>query len=551
MRYSRIFIAMILSILYIQVHAATTEEQGCFDILSNYIKQDARFGWEDISKAYINRRNPLVDLSAYSSWFLENLSGRWDKKFLARRNNIGTIITGSNYIVSQFVTFWRQDSNFEFPLPEYDPITGRTSRQDLWESYWDFKDNVIYTHHLLAPMWHPDNWAFISCGYLKIVPAPGKTLDDVNVKNYKTNTLNTSWFELLIGPRSPIEKNGHNYIVGKVNIPVDNWNDAPAMTLQLITVAYDNQSELFNEFETFPLQVQAMTDMDARDDVNTVQKRFLQYVKERTCLQIPHTNRAELPARCGGQYKSITKDGWIVYNNDSLLSWKIVQSIIDSIIPRASARMEPITKKELEEHGMTGDIIIPQGMYINPGFRYDLVEKLDKIWNPVLTSYVMQAVTKRAETAILQKQKDGKVLTADENTFISCNISYTDRTKVISDWLSNLDPKKFDVTNITYSNPKIGDCIIPFPDARNRNKIIPGSFAINQYNAAILSNNKTELLRLNQELQVDTREVKPSIFGWLNFYNPLYNVMSRNILWILLLLTGCITIVVIVRSRKK
>lgn len=41
--------------------------------------------------------------------------------------------------------------------------------------------------------------------------------------------------------------------------------------------------------------------------------------------------------------------------------------------------MEPITKKELEEHGMTGDIIIPQGMYINPGFRYDLVEKLDKI----------------------------------------------------------------------------------------------------------------------------------------------------------------------------
>lgn len=125
----------------------------------------------------------------------------------------------------------------------------------------------------------------------------------------------------------------------------------------------------------------------------------------------------------------------------------------------------------------------------------------------------MQAVTKRAETAILQKQKDGKVLTADENTFISCNISYTDRTKVISDWLSNLDPKKFDVTNITYSNPKIGDCIIPFPDARNRNKIIPGSFAINQYNAAILSNNKTELLRLNQELQVDTREVKPSIFG--------------------------------------
>lgn len=549
MRYSRIIIPMILSLLYIQVHAATTEEEGCFNILSDYVKQDARFGWEDISKAYINRRNNQEDLSEYSTWFLANLSGGWDKKFLARRNNIGTIIAGSNYIVSRFVTFWRQDSNFEFPLPEYDPITGRTSRQDLWESYWNFKDKVIYTHHLLAN-WHPDNWVFISCGYLKIVPAPGKTLDDVNVKNYKTNTINASWFELLVGPRSPIEKNGNKYIVGKVNVPVDNWNDAPAMTLQLITVAYDNQSELFNEFETFPLQVQAMTDMDARDDVNTVQKRFLQYVKERTCLYIPHANRTELPARCGWQYKSITKDGGIVYTQPSLFG-KMASAFLESIIPTASARMEPMSKKELEEHGMTGDLSIPQGMYINPGFRYDLVEKLDAIWNPVLTSFVMQAVTKWAETTMLQKQKDGKTLTADENTFISCNISYTDRTKVISDWLTNLDPKKFDVTNITYSNPKIGDCIIPFPDARNRNKIIPGSFAINQYNAAILSNNKTELLRLNQELQVDTREVKPSIFGWLNFYNPLYNVMSRNILWILLLLTGCITIVVIVRSRKK
>lgn len=542
MRYSHIIIPMMLSMLYIQAHAATTEEQGCFDILSDYVKQDARFGWEDISKAYISPTDREADLSLYTRWFLTHLTGRGDKKFFQRRNNIGTIITESEYIVSQFVTFWNR-SNFKFPLP----VSRWIPR--LWEDYGAFKDKIIYTNHLFAP-WHPDDGAFVSCAYFRIVPAPGKSLNDVDPDNYKTNDINASWFGLIIGPGSPIIKDTHKYIVGKVNVPVKNWNDAPAMTLEMITVAHDTQSELFNEFETFPLQVEAMTDMDARDDVNAVQNRFLRYVKERTCLQIPHTNRTELPARCGGQYKSITKDGGIVYFQQSLFG-KIASTFLESIVPTASARMEPMDKKELKEHGITWATSIPQGMYINPGFRYDLVEKLDAIWNPVLKSYVMQAVTIWAETIMLQKQKDGKMLTADENTFLSCWIEYADRTKVISDWLTSLDPKKFDITNITYSNPKVGDCIIPFPDARNRNKIIPGSFAINQYNAAILSNNKTELLRLNQELQVDTREVKPSIFGWLNFYNPLYNIMSRNILWILLLLTGCITIVAIVRSRKK
>ena len=150
------------------------------------------------------------------------------------------------------------------------------------------------------------------------------------------------------------------------------------MTLEMITIAHDTESELFNEFETFPLQVKAMTDMDTRDDVNVVQARFLQYVKDRTCLKIPHTNTMELPARCGGQYKSITKDGGVVYNESSVIE-KIAKSLVESIVPSVSARMEPMSKKELEEHGMTGEIIIPQGMYINPGFRYSLVEKLDAI----------------------------------------------------------------------------------------------------------------------------------------------------------------------------
>lgn len=119
------------------------------------------------------------------------------------------------------------------------------------------------------------------------------------------------------------------------------------------------------------------------------------------------------------------------------------------------------------------------------------------------------------------------MLTADENTFMNCGIDYKTRTQVISDWLDTVDPKTFDVTNITYSNPQVGDCILPFPDARNRMKIIPGSFALNQYNAARLSNNTGELARLNSELKIDTRNIKPSMLGGMNYYNPMHNKTSR------------------------
>lgn len=540
-------VSILALMMTIPSYAATyTEEQWCFDILKQYVKNDARFGWEDIGDAYMGKNLWRANLAQYETGFLINRAKTNDnniftndKIFFARRNNIGTIITSSEYIISQFVTFGNS-SNFKFPLP--------TKGKKLGEDYGKFRDQVIYTHHLFAPG-HPDDGTFISCAFFRIVPAQWKTLNDVDPSNYKTNDIDASGFALLVWPSAPIEKNWHRFIVWKVNVPVKNYDDKPQMRLEMITVAHDTKSELFNEYETFPLQVQAMTDMDARDDVNMVQTRFLKYVKERTCLKIPHSSTMDLPSICNGTYKSLSKNNIIARTTESYIS-KISKYIWDLIIPSVSAKMDPLTAEEIREHGVTSTTI-PQWMYINPEFRFDLREKLDVIGNPVLTSYVLQAVTEWWEIIINNKQLQWEKLTADENTFINCNINYKTRTEIISNWLENLDPKKFDITNITYSDPRIGDCILPFPDARNRMKIIPWSFPINQYNAARLSNNTWEIDRLNKELQIDTRDVKPSKLWWLNFYNPIYNEMSRITLGIILLISGCITIIWIIRSRKK
>lgn len=90
-------------------------------------------------------------------------------------------------------------------------------------------------------------------------------------------------------------------------MPVLDLDRKPLMTIRITTVAWDNQSALFNEFETFPLQVRAMTDTDKRNDVNEVQQQFLQNVTNETCLQIPHASTRTLPRSCGGKYKSLTK----------------------------------------------------------------------------------------------------------------------------------------------------------------------------------------------------------------------------------------------------
>lgn len=375
--------------------ANTNEEVACFQILAEYVKKDARFGGEDISKAHVRPNTPPINLAAYDI-FLKNRqknSRTGHSQFLARRNNIGTLVAKNNYLVSQIATFG-QESAFKFPYPLDEQIAR------LADDYGDFRDKLVYTHHI-APG-YTDAGALISCGFLKVTPAPGKTHQDTHPQNYKTNTITRSGFGMPHGPDNPVVRDGKRYLVGIANVPINNWNDKAQMTLELVTVAYDNQSVFFNEFETFPLQYKAMTDLDNQLDhvgaINKVQERFLELVQSETCLGVPHTPQT-LPAKCGGAFKSLTKS-----SSASLPQTNILGTLMDILIPSVSARME-FTAEEIEALGgaHTGVKEDAGGLYVTEVLSYENKKKLDAINNPTLTQYITRALSED-ELKIIQKK---------------------------------------------------------------------------------------------------------------------------------------------------
>jgi hypothetical protein len=95
-------------------------------------------------------------------------------------------------------------------------------------------------------------------------------------------------------------------------------------------------------------------------------------------------------------------------------------------------------------------------------------------------------------------------LTEYEEVFLACDIPYSERVENIKTFLQNMDPERFDATDITYLNPKIGDCIIPLPDKRHRNLLITGSFLHNQKVAATVTNNAEKLAELEPIFHGDT-----------------------------------------------
>jgi hypothetical protein len=99
----------------------------------------------------------------------------------------------------------------------------------------------------------------VSCGYLHITPKSSYKLTDLSQENYMTNTIADSGFELI---SDTVIENSKRYLVGKVRVGALSYEEDPLFKIDLITVAYDNQNSKFNEYETFPLQVRAMTNPD-------------------------------------------------------------------------------------------------------------------------------------------------------------------------------------------------------------------------------------------------------------------------------------------------
>jgi len=130
---------------------------------------------------------------------------------------------------------------------------------------------------------------------------------------------------------------------------------------------------------------------------------------------------------------------------------------------------------------------------------------------------------------------------------MDCGIDYAERVKLLTEWIDSIDVNTFDINNITYPDPKIGDCVIPYPDARHKDQIIPGSFKTNQYNAAVATNNTTEIDRLSQELHIGKYATPPkSDATSISVDNP----SVRMILGVILLIGGAALVLFLLRRKK-
>ncbi len=507
-------------------------EESCLQILAEHVKRDSRFGGLDLSNQYVLTRQDGFDLTVYNSiqWFAgaRNTKNDGPAFFYANRNNIGTIISNRPYIASQFVPFWGPAA-FRFPY----------SVNNGTENYGDsFAENIVYTHHIKNSK---GLGAFISCGFLHVKPERGFTLADTHNDNYKTNTINASGFELLRGADSPVvDASGNRFIVGKANVPINNWNNIHHMTLELITVAYDNKSDYFNEYETFPLQVKAMTDADNRNDVNQVQEKFLELVKKETCLRLPHSRKDDLPEKCNGEYQSLTKNIITAKNSKNFFE-KIIPTVLAESVANADSG-------EIFDESLYGDETLstedlPQGMYFYEWLTYDHLSKINSLNNELLKAHILKALSYGIEKEMEEKSTGDTVEAMDNRVFLACGFDYDQRVKLIGEWIESIDVNTFDIDNITYPDPKLGDCILPFPDARHKNQIIEGSFVSNQYNAAAAINNEEVMKKLAPILE---------LWEYARYDNPptFWSENSTIIIAIVLLFGGVASLVIVLRKKK-
>lgn len=384
----------------------------------------------------------------------------------SRRNNIGTIILWSNYIQTQYITFWLT-TNFQFPYsPEEDASNGISTMGDVYSS---FHETVVYTHHLL-------DGTFLSCGYIKLRPPSNpqtSTTTGYNIwlknnmasSNYLTNVISvpslSSWFELW---DKPLIQGGHQFLVWHVNVPGIDVEQNPLLNLEVVTVAYNNKSSYFNEYETFPYQVKVMTNPDAQKSLNDLQTDFLKEIVDNTCLAALHPTNTSLPEKCNGNPKSLS------FNTPRF-------TLADLIIPTAYARLDSI------ETSFTG--AMPRGIYFDAGLTFELSQKIDLIPHAEFRDYLRMALSPYFIPSIEKKKQKNIILTPYEETLYNCPIGYNDRFRIITGWLEKIDPTTIDPYDINWPDPRIGDCVMPYPDKTHRDIFLTGSFPSNQLYAQI------------------------------------------------------------------
>jgi len=464
-----------------------SEEDACFNLLNEAISNDIRFQNPDLmpngdlsNVLYDESNNSYYDFSSYSNFWnvaVPNPVNAWgpgwdDYLFEARRNNIWTIISWNNFVYSQISWFWR-DSNFDFPL-----------ESKSWAPFWDkyrmngnfFKEYVIFTHHLKS---FSESYPLMSCGIAKVTPLWGKTFSDINESGYMTNILNgiapqqelgwskcASWFEWEYDSES-----GDDFYKMKANVCVQSYDETDYLKLELISVAFDNDSQRLNEYYTHPLQVEAMrNNANHAQWLKWIQDVFRSKLENQTCYSVIHWSRNNLPERCDNEF-------WPISFQTSGFSIK------DFFIPSAYAqRSQTINLPEMspEEEQDTW-------MMVYGNLPYSLYKKLESIPDESFREYMLLSILPNFEELILHREENDVLLTPFEEVFQSCDLNYEERLTIVKDFLTELDVDNFSLSQLDYSNEKYGDCVIPYPDKDKLDIVVEWSFDSNRLLAEKLS----------------------------------------------------------------
>lgn len=460
------------SVLY-----AWTEEDACFELLNQAIKTDNRFNDPlifkngDLSNVPLDEtNNSEYDFSTYSNFLDQRASNPLGGKyFYARRNNIWTIIASRDYVISQIAWFWK-DSNFDFPL-----------RAQSWYSLGDkyrfdgnyFKEYVLYTHHL---KFYP--YDLLSCWIVRVIPLDDRSFSEISESWYMTNALRWKksqsilwWKKCSSGFEWQYKKKrSKDFYRMKANVCVQNYDEDDYLKMEVISIAYDNKSPDLNEYYTHPLQVEAMKNNSNNSrGLKWVQDAFRDLLMRRTCFWVIHSRY--LPGRCRGRYGP-----WLSF-------FSPIKELF-SFFPKAYwALDESDFINDIKKDKKTEEVY----MVAYENLPYRLYQKLESIPNEDFKNAIHLSLNQSFEWMVKNRKENNIVLSPYEETFLSCNINYKEREEIVIDFLEKLNLENFSLSNLSYSNKKFGDCIIPYPDKEHLSQVIEWSFDSNQLLAQKIS----------------------------------------------------------------
>lgn len=449
---------------------AGSEERECFNLLNEAIENDTRFQDSrifvngDLSQVlYDEANNSYYDFSSYQNFRSIRARNPIDgsRYFLARRNNIGTIISpSSNYVVSQITGFWR-DSNFDFPLtPRSGPSLGDPYK--LKDGF--FKEYVLYTHHVNS---HP--YDLMSCGIVKVVPLDGRTFSEISESGYMTNIITGASRQTALwnrkcssGFEGEYQSSGwEDFYKMKANVCVQAYDESDYLKMEVISIAFDNESEILNEYETHPIQVKAMKDhKNHANGLKGIQDEFRNDLYNDTCFYAVHGSR--LPWRC---------------RHSSFLD-----NLQDLLIPQSYARLNDEEELLEAEDTFTWSINIEEmwAMQAYESIPYPLYKKLESIPDEKFRSYMLLSILPNFDTVLEHRQATESVLLSPyEEVFLACDMSYERRLENVLDFLEKLDVENFSLWSLDYLDEAYGNCIIPYPDKDVLGTVVEGSFESN------------------------------------------------------------------------